>query len=30
LTYDRLGEERNDDLITLCHGCHFARHEATS
>jgi 5-methylcytosine-specific restriction endonuclease McrA len=26
LTYDRLGEERLDDLITLCRGCHLARH----
>lgn len=30
LTYERLGEERNGDLITLCRGCHLARHRITS
>jgi hypothetical protein len=27
LTYERRGFERLEDLITLCHVCHFAEHE---
>lgn len=26
LTYDRLGRERDTDLLALCAGCHAARH----
>lgn len=28
LTYERLGRERMSDLVTLCMGCHAARHKA--
>jgi hypothetical protein len=26
LTYERLGHEEDEDLVTLCHACHEARH----
>lgn len=26
-TYDRLGEERDDDVVVLCHECHQRHHE---
>lgn len=29
LTYDRLGEEQNTDVISLCHRCHKAMHRRT-
>lgn len=28
LTYDRIGEERDDDLQVLCRGCHLGHHVA--